>query len=218
MVLAPAALWRWVLLFMAKVYVFIDGFNFYHALDDVRAYHRFKWMNLYKLARAYLLGSDTLEGVEYFTTLATWDAGKVARHAQFIRANEEQGVVVTYGEFKRKERYCGRCNQKFWSREEKQTDVNIALRLLELAIQGRYDKGIIISGDTDLIPAIKAVHRTFPQKRIGVVIPIGRASEDLKKQADFHHKMKVNHLISSRFDDDHRMGDGTVLSCPQNWR
>lgn len=159
-----------------------------------------------------------MEGVEYFTTLATWDAGKISRHQLFIRANEEQGVVVTYGEFKRKQRHCGLCHQMFWSREEKQTDVNIALRLLELAVQGRYDKAIIVSGDTDLIPAIKAVHRTFPQKQIGVVIPIGRASEDFKKQADFHHKMKERHLTASRLDNDHKMADGTVLSCPANWR
>jgi len=203
---------------MAKVYVFIDGFNFYHALDDNHAYHRFKWTNLRKLAQAYVLGADSLEGVEYFTTLATWDAGKVARHQTFIRANEEQGVVVTYGEFKRKERFCGLCSRKFWSREEKQTDVNIALRMLELAIQDRYDKAIIVSGDTDLIPVIKVVHRTFPQKKIGVVIPIGRASEDLKKQADFHHKMKAKHLDASRFDDPHTMRDGSTLSCPANWR
>ncbi len=218
MLLAPAALWRWVLFFMAKVYAFIDGFNFYHAVDDVPAYRKFKWMNLKRLVSCYVLGADTLEGVEYFTTLATWDAGKVARHTQFIRANEEQGVVVTYGEFKRKDRYCGLCNRKFKKREEKQTDVNIALRLLELAIQERYDKAIIVSGDTDLIPAIKAVHRTFPQKTIGVVIPIGRASEDLKKQADFHHKMKVKHLASSRFDDNHKMADGSILTCPASWR
>lgn len=217
MLLAPAALWRWVSFFMAKVYAFIDGFNFYHAVDYPYTYRKFKWMNLKKLVGCYVLGSDTLEGIEYFTTLATWDAGKVARHRLFIRANEEQGVVVTYGEFKRKERYCGLCNRKFWSREEKQTDVNIALKLLELAVQERYDKAIIVSGDTDLIPAIKAVHRTFPNKKIGVVIPIGRASEDFKNQADFHHKMKLRHLISSRFDDDHKMSDGSIITCPPTW-
>ncbi|HEY1731589.1 MAG TPA: NYN domain-containing protein [Terriglobales bacterium] len=202
---------------MAKVYAFIDGFNFYHAIND-RPYKRFKWMSLTKLVKCYVMGTDTLEGVEYFTTLATWDAGKVARHSQFIRANEEQGVVVTYGEFKRKDRYCTLCNRRFISREEKQTDVNIALRLLELAVQDRYDKAIIVSGDTDLIPAIKAVHRTFPQKKMGVVIPIGRASEDFKQNADFHHKMKIRHLISSRFDDNHQMSDGSIMPCPTAWR
>lgn len=202
---------------MAKVYAFIDGFNLYHALDDIPHYKKFKWLNLHKLVNCYVLGSDVLEGVEYFTTLATWDAGKVARHQLFIRANEEQGVNVTYGEFKRKQRRCSLCHRTFWSREEKQTDVNIALRLLELAVQGRYDKAIIVSGDTDLIPAIKAVHRTFPTKQIGVVIPIGRASEDFKNQADFHHKMREAHLAGSRLDEQHPMKDGTLITCPPNW-
>lgn len=201
---------------MAKVYAFIDGFNLYHALD-APAYRKFKWISLTKLMRCYLMAGDTLEGIEYFTTLATWDPAKVIRHRLFIRVNEEQGVSVTYGEFKRKDRYCTLCKRRFISREEKQTDVNIALRLLELAVQDRYDKAIIVSGDTDLIPAIKAVHRTFPHKQMGVVIPIGRASEDFKNQADFHHKMKLHHLVSSRLDNNHTLSDGSIVSCPANW-
>ncbi len=217
MVLAPDGLSLRVSLFMAKVCAFIDGFNLYHALDAL-PYRRFKWISLTNLVRCYLNSSDALEGVEYFTTLATWDPGKVARHRLFIRANEDEGVKVTYGEFKRKERFCNLCNRRFLSREEKQTDVNIALRLLEFAVQDRYDKGIIVSGDTDLIPAIKTVTRTFPHKKVGVVIPIGRASEDLKNQADFHHKMKLRHLTASRFDDNHIMSDASVIACPPNWR
>jgi uncharacterized LabA/DUF88 family protein len=216
MLLAPVALWRRDFSFMAKVYAFIDGFNLYHALD-APSYRQFKWISLAKLMRCYLMAGDTLEGIEYFTTLATWDPAKVARHRLFIRVNEEQGVAVTYGEFKRKDRFCTLCNRQFKSREEKQTDVNIALRLLEVAIQDRYDKAILVSGDTDLIPALKAVTRTFPNKKVGVVIPIGRASEDLKNQADFHHKMKVKHLVDSRLDDNHTMTDGSVVTCPANW-
>ena len=85
--------------------------------------------------------------------------------------------------------------------EEKQTDVNIALQLLQLAILDQYDRAIILSGDTDLIPAIKAVRLTFPHKQIGVILPIGRSSEDLLQQADFKHKMREHHLASSRFPD-----------------
>ena len=204
--------------FMARVYAFIDGFNLYHALDASPSYRQFKWISLTKLVSCYLQKSDNLAGVEYFTTLATWDAGKVARHQLFIRVNEEQGVNVIYGEFKRKDRFCSLCHRRFTSREEKQTDVNIALRLLEVAIQDRYDRAIIVSGDTDLIPAIKTVTRTFPSKKIGAVIPIGRASEDLKKQADFYHKMKFKHLVDSRLDDNHTMKDGSTVICPANWQ
>jgi uncharacterized LabA/DUF88 family protein len=203
---------------MAKVYFFVDGFNLYHALQANAAWHKFKWLSLTRLAHCYLLRGDTLEAVEFFTTLATWDPGKVARHKQLIKANEGEGVTVTYGEFKRKDRRCrALCGKLFSTVEEKQTDVNIALRLFELAVQNRYDKAVIVSGDTDLLPAVKSVQRTFPAKKIGVLIPIGRASEDFKKQADFHHKMKLPHLIAARYPDPVLLKDGTVLNCPPTW-
>jgi len=204
--------------FMAKVYFFVDGFNLYHALDCNPDYHKYKWLSLTRLAKAYLTGSDALVGIEYFTTLATWDLQKVARHRLFIKANEDDGVLVTYGEFKRKERRCKLCSRIFSTFEEKQTDVNIALRLFELAVQDKYERAIIVSGDTDLLPAVKAVQRTFPAKKIGVVIPIGRASEDFKQQADFHHKMKAKHLNVSILPDPVVLKDGSSLTRPANWK
>jgi uncharacterized LabA/DUF88 family protein len=217
--LAPAALRRWAFLFMAKVYFLVDGFNIYHALDCNPAYHKFKWLSFARLARCYVLGADSIEGVEFFTTLATWDPAKVARHKLLIKANEDEGVVVTYGEFKKKTRRCSSCKQVISTVEEKQTDVNIALRLFQLAVEDRYDKAIIISGDTDLLPAVKAVQRTFPAKQIGVLLPIGRASENFKKQADFHHKMKPSHLIASVYPDPLVLKDGvTALNCPPTWK
>lgn len=204
--------------FMAKVYVFVDGFNLYHALDTNPSYHPFKWLSLMKLSRCFIRNNDTIEGVEYFTTLATWDPAKVMRHKLFIKANEIEDVKVTYGVFKRKQRKCPECKKLIKTFEEKQTDVNIAIRLFELAVQDRYDRAIIVSGDTDLIPAVKAVQKTFPGKKIGVVIPIGRASEDFKLQTDFHHRMKLQHLHSSRFDNVIRLSDGSTLECPASWR
>lgn len=203
--------------FMAKIYFLIDGFNLYHAFDCNPKYRKYKWISLSGLCKCFLTGKDSLAGIEYFTTLATWDAGKVARHKLFIKAQENEGVNVIYGEFKRKDRKCRNCNTFFKSFEEKQTDVNIALRLLQLAFQEKYEKAVIVSGDTDLIPAIKAVRSLFPSKQLGVVIPIGRASEDLKKHADFFHRMKEKHLASSLYQSNVTLIDGTVLTCPPNW-
>jgi len=164
-----------------------------------------------------VFGKDALEEVLYFTTVPTWDLAKATRHRLFIKAQENEGVKVIYGEFKRKQKHCNRCQKDFWSFEEKQTDVNIALSLFRLAVQDRYEKAIIISGDTDLIPAVKAVRSTFPGKQIGVVIPIGRASEDFKKQADFHYRMREHHLVKSRYPDALRLTDNTILHCPPAW-
>jgi uncharacterized LabA/DUF88 family protein len=209
---------------MAKIAVFIDGFNLYHALDHFEdgpnraRYKRYKWLNLRKLASLFVGRLDTLEQVLLFTALATWDSQKVARHRMFLRANESVGVSVVYGEFKRKDRRCRLCHGSYATFEEKQTDVNIALSLFQLAVRDEYDRAIIVSGDTDLIPAMKAVRSTFPQKQIGVIIPIGKSSNDMLKQADFRFKMRERHLASSRFPDQVVLPDGSTLDCPPKWK
>lgn len=203
---------------MAKVAVFVDGFNLYHAISAHAKYRRYKWLNLRRLAGLYVHGHDSLEAILYFTTLATWDMEKAARHKVYVRALENEGVSIVYGEFKRKQKHCRLCNKDSWGFEEKQTDVNIALSLFQLAVADRYDKAVIISGDTDLLPAVKAVRATFPAKQIGVVIPIGRASEDFKKQADFHYKMRERHLASCRFQDVLTLRDKSTVQCPESWK
>lgn len=215
---------RGVGFFMSKISFFVDGFNLYHALNYFNSgpnhyqYQRFKWLNLWKLASLFVGRLDTLEQVFLFTALATWDPAKVARHKLFIRANESVGVSVVYGEFKRKDKHCSLCRRRYPSFEEKQTDVNIALQLFQSAFLDRYDRAVILSGDTDLIPAIKAVRMLFPLKQIGVILPIGRSSEDLLKHADFRYKMREHHLVSSRFPDRVVLPDRSVLECPPTWR
>jgi uncharacterized LabA/DUF88 family protein len=209
---------------MAKYIFFVDGFNLYHALDythtgpDHFKYRKFKWLNLQKLASLYVGRLDTLEKVILFTAFATWDPAKVARHKLFVRANESVGVQVVYGEFKRKDKHCQLCKRKFQTFEEKQTDVNIALSLFQLAVTDQYDRAVIVSGDTDLIPAIKAVRATFPNKQLGVILPIGKSSEDLLKHADFRFKMREHHLATSRFPDQIILPDKSMLDCPVSWR
>ena len=67
----------------------------------------------------------------------------------FIRAQEIKNVNIVYGEFKRKDKYCNLCKRTYHTYEEKQTDVNIAIQLFKLSIEDKYDKAIIISGDSD---------------------------------------------------------------------
>lgn len=195
----------------------IDGFNLYHALDFNSRYHKYKWVSLSKLANCYLTRSDSISTVHYFTALASWNPGKTARHRVFIQIQQHEGVEVVFGEFKRKDKYCNNCQRQFQTYEEKQTDVNIALKLFELAVSNSFDRAIIISGDTDLLPAVRSVQSTFPDKQVGVVIPIGRHSENFKRTANFHHKMKEQHLASCVLADPYDIG-GKRLWCPANWK
>lgn len=210
---------------MANVIVLIDGFNLYHALDycssssTPTAYQKYKWLDLAKLARNYIYDkNDVFVKAYYFTALAHWNPVKVARHQLYIKALEETGVAVIYGEFKQRDKFCNLCRQKFQTHEEKRTDINIALTLVIQAINHTYDKAIIISGDTDLIPAIQTVQHNFPEKQIGVVIPIGKASENMKRTANFYYKMKDKHLQACLLDDPVNCADGGILQCPPTWR
>ena len=86
-----------------------------------------------------------------------------------------------------------------------------------MALQDKYDKAIVLSGDSDLIPAITAVQSTFPTKKIGVVIPIARASESLKQTCDFHMKMKEKHLATSLLPKTITGSDNQSIVCPEGW-
>jgi uncharacterized LabA/DUF88 family protein len=128
---------------MARIFFFVDGLNLYHAFDRQERYRKYKWISVAKLCKCYVTDKrDSISGIEYFTALAIWDLGKVARHNLFIKAQENDGVETVYGEFKIRDRKCRICKKDYKSPEEKQTDVNIALRLFELAIKDRYDKAI----------------------------------------------------------------------------
>jgi len=214
---------------MARIVFLIDGFNLYHALDnspvhlrpwiDPHRYRRFKWLNLAKLCQCYAIEKgDTIEAVLYFTALAYWNPGKVARHQRYIRALENEGLSVVYGEFKERQKRCVRCRQYFTTHEEKQTDVNIAVTLFRLAVENKYDKAIVISGDSDILPAVTLVQKTFLEKKVGVVIPIGKASENFKNTADFHYRMREKHLQASSFSDPYTFPDGSTIPCPPLWK
>ena len=197
--------------------MFVDGFNLYHAISVNPKYHKYKWLNLTKLASLYVTKNEKIIDILYFTALAMWNSTKVKKHKLFIQANELNGVQVIYGEFKKRDKYCKLCKKRYQTFEEKQTDVNIAIQLFKLSIENKYDKAIIISGDSDLLPSIDAVRKTFPNKQIGVIIPIGRRAEALKQACDFYMKMKEKHLSSAIIDKKIKISENEFLLCPPEW-
>jgi uncharacterized LabA/DUF88 family protein len=203
---------------MERIIVFVDGFNLYHALNEVPQYHKYKWLNLAKLSKCFVSQEDNIVDILYFTAYITWNPGKLARHKIYITALRTVGVKPVLGAFRRKDRTCQVCHKQYKTFEEKQTDVNIAINLFQTAIADTWDTALIISGDSDLIPAINAVKMTFPSKQIGIVIPIGRRAEELKKAADFHKKLKQKHLETCQFDDTINIDKIHILKRPNTWR
>jgi len=203
---------------MNRIAFFVDGFNLYHSLDCNPSYYKYKWLNLNKLAHCFVTSHDKVDKVLYFTTYATWDQVKLVKHQIYVKALQFIGVEVVFGAFRYADKTCRICHKQYKTFEEKQTDVNIAIKLFQTAVQDLWDTAIIISGDSDLIPAIKAVKSTFPAKRMGLVIPIGRRAEELKQAVDFHMKLKEKHLATSQFEDEITIDGGVKLTRPSTWK
>ena len=70
---------------MERVAAFIDGFNLYHAILNLRAPH-LKWLDLWALSDAFVLRrTQLLTDVYYFSAYATWLPGAYRRHRTYVR-------------------------------------------------------------------------------------------------------------------------------------
>ena len=78
--------------------------------------------------------------------------------------------------------------------------------------------GILISGDSDLVPPAQAVRRRFPNKRIVVAFPPNRFSSEL--QAAAHASFRIWHrtLAKSQFPDEIAKPNGHKLMRPSEWK
>lgn len=135
-----------------KIVFFIDGFNLYHALDhnetltDKNSYQKYKWLNLQRLAECFAPKQNISE-IYYFTAFAIWSLEKMNRHKIYIAALRSVGIKPVYGNFKLKDKKCPLCKKMYQTYEEKQTDVNIAIYLFQLALKDEYDTAIVVSGE-----------------------------------------------------------------------
>ena len=163
---------------MNRTAFLIDGFNLYHSLKNASVDLGLngtgtRWLNLHAICNSYLhaIGNNAqIVGVYYFSALArhieAFKPDVVARNKTYIRCLESTGVSVELARFKKKRIHCPHCNQIINRHEEKETDVAIAAKLLELFFSDQCDTAAIITGDTDIVPAVKTAQRLFSQKQI----------------------------------------------------
>ena len=141
---------------MLKVMAFIDGYNLYAGLMKRAQFLR--WCNYWKLSEQFLRSDEILSKVIYFTAKDEENRPKSKetrrRHERFIREQKAAGVEVVFGRLKVYDTDWPRLDQR---KQEKQTDINLALRMYMEAEAGNYDRAILVSADTDFIPVVKQV-------------------------------------------------------------
>lgn len=98
--------------------------------------------------------------------------------------------------------------------EEKGSDVNLAVHLLNDGWLNVYDCAVVVSNDSDLAEAMRLV-REQRGKRIGLVTPgTGKPSHQLRMYADFARHIRPNGLRKSQLPDPI---PGTNIRKPATW-
>ena len=205
-----------------RVIYYVDGFNLYHSLLDAVSKSKFrkklKWLDIDKLFRYYLSKNEVLIEIKYFSAIFESNPSKALRHRKYIKILKHKDIQVILGKFKKKDLFCKKCRQTYQTMEEKRTDVNIALHIIQDAYKNNFDTAILVSGDTDLIPAIKILKSDFPEKRIGVIFPYNRKSLELLNHVHFNWKISIKDMEKAILPVSYEIGKGKILTIPTEWK
>ncbi len=186
---------------MIKVACYIDGFNIYHAIDEANrasrgALNHLKWVNLRELMAQFTdPKAHEIVSVKLFTAFPTWNREREMRHREFVKAQAHFGVEAIFGQFKNKDGYCKICKSTYLVREEKESDVNIAMHLVADAYRGIFDQAFLVTNDSDLLGPVRLVRSNFPEKRMKIISPpFRRHSKELWAAATHRAKIDKVHL------------------------
>ena len=198
-----------------QVNFYIDGFNFYHRIKKYQEVKGvcYKWLDYKSLCSSFLRANQELNQIYFFTAVTEYfGEGSNERHKKYILALESRGIEIIRGFFKKKKTYkkvenlTTKVQIESVDLEEKQTDVNLASFIIEGAFTNQYDTAFLLSGDSDLIPAIEVVKRNFNNKTLGFVTPPYEGQDTpsnplriqgvngLRKISDFQKNLEFKHL------------------------
>jgi hypothetical protein len=154
---------------------YIDGFNVYHALDDLNQPH-LKWLNWHALAARLIPSlSEELVKVTVCTAIKPPQASeKAARHRVYLRALASAGVVCLKGEFAEEHRDCRECGAHWEAPVEKQGDVNLAISIIDDAHRDVFDHCYLVTADSDQAATARMLKRSWPDKKLTTVMITGR--------------------------------------------
>lgn len=147
-------------------HLYVDGFNFYYGVTNhfrrERNHRGYSlsglcWCDFRALVeRHFLRPGETLGPIRYFTAEVTGatainTAECYNQHLWLDALKTVHGLDIVYGFHQRPDPHHGR--------EEKQTDVNLAVEILldTLAVRPRPARVFVLSGDADYMPAILAL-------------------------------------------------------------
>jgi len=200
-----------------RIIAYIDGFNLYYGMKEAGRKDTL-WLNIQLLAQNLLKPDQELVFTKYFTSRVKNDPPKERRQNTYIEAIETLAdCQIYYGRHQFHVEKCRKCAHSYLYASEKMTDVNIAVEMLGDAYLDKYDMALLITGDSDLIPPIKAIHHLFNTKRVFVAFPPNRHNVDIQRAAKGNIIIGKERLRNSQFSENVVKKGGFILKRPAEW-
>lgn len=230
---------------MKRVNVYIDWFNVYHVLKN-KIQHwvppweaELKWCNLRSLTESYLQEWEELWDI-YFFTADSWIQETRKRGVSYKQALNHHNITIIKWQYSNitktfmnkmrvllfklwitcewdEKDYIPKV-LKYKTYEEKRTDVNIAVKIVEDAFLWKYDTAIIMSWDSDIVPAVESVKKHFPQTHFMTLWITGTKGQLIKDRCDEHQVIWYKKMKAHRLPDTIKISSEKILEIPKEWK
>ncbi|ANH83089.1 hypothetical protein A8C56_20770 [Niabella ginsenosidivorans] len=201
---------------MERIIAYIDGFNLYFGMKQNG--NGTLWLNPQQLVLSLLKSHQELISIKYFTSRIRNNPDKEDRQKTYLEALETlSNFKITYGHYQSHIETCRRCGHSYPYSNEKMTDVNIAVAMMEDAHNSLYDTAILITGDSDLVPPINSIHNIYPNKRVFVAFPPNRSNLSVKNVAKGSLVIGRKKLAEAQFPPVVIKASGFRLIKPSTW-
>ena len=208
-----------------KAMVYVDGFNLYFGI--LKGEPSLKWLNIQKFMD-FLRPDEEVVGVNYFTAEVdplkhkSVSRDRQKRYLSALRSCSRIKVIT--GKYQMREVSCrAKCRERYEVPEEKKTDVSIAVHMISDAIDGLMERIVLVSGDSDLEPAVEWIRKRHPEIKITVYIP-QNPDDPKQRRNDTYQKMGVDakalpttdirrFLFPRKLD----LGSGRSVERPNEW-
>ena len=173
------------------------------------------------------LKKDQIIDIKYFTATVNsrpHDPDKHIRQQVYLRALQTlPNFEIIYGHYsehpKRMRLVNPPASGPFFAEviktEEKGSDVNLTVHLLNDGYQGKYELAVLITNDSDLLTAIKIAQNDLGLK-VGILNPQRHPSKVLEKEALFLRNIRRGIVKASQFPNIMKDAKGEFHK-PQAW-
>jgi len=203
-----------------KTYVYIDSFNLYYGALNKRNKIGLKWLDINAWLTKILPRNDIAK-IKFFTARVSgkYDPTKPQRQDLFFRALKTiPNFEIIYGTFLfRDSKIHITHDVKIIAKvpEEKGTDVNLAVHLLNDAHKKQFDIAVIVSNDSDLAGAVKIVTQEL-RMPVGIINPFDKFNKTIIQYASFKQLAREKAILSSQFPASLTDSIGTFTK-PPSW-